>query len=121
MSKYIDIYNIKALIGCASFSGINIDKISQQLELLNREYSLPKQLFIKSRQSNIEFSKTDYNYCERKIFNNLPPLIKGYLRAGGMVGKEYFVDQKFNTIDIFILLITEKIKNRYKNKFYNKK
>ena len=29
--------------------------------------------------------------------------------------------QKFNTIDIFILLITEKIKNRYKNKFYNKK
>ena len=39
VSKYIDIYNIKALIGCASFSGINIDKISQQLELLNRAYS----------------------------------------------------------------------------------
>ena len=50
LSKYIDIYDIKALIGCASFSGINIYKISQELELLNREYSLPKQLFIKSRQ-----------------------------------------------------------------------
>lgn len=121
LSKYIDIYKIKALIGCASFSGIDIYKISKQLVFLNREYSLPKQLFIKSRQSNIEFSKNDYNHFDKNIFNNLPPLIKGYLRAGGMVSKEYFVDQKFNTIDVFILLLTEKIRNKYKNKFYNKK
>ena len=121
IAQYINIYKIKVLIGCASFGGINIYKITNELDFLNKRYSIPNQLFIKSVQSNLDLSnKIEYNYCEKNIFNNLPPLIKGYLRAGGMVSNEYFIDYQFNTIDICILLLTENIENKYKKNFYIK-
>ena len=51
------------------------------------------------------------------VFKNLPPLIKGYLRAGGMMSKDYFIDKEFNTIDFCVVVFTDQIVNRYKNKF----
>ena len=118
IAQYIDIYDIKVLIGCASFCGININDITNELYFLNKRYSLPNELFIKSIQSNLDLSnKIAYNYCEKDIFNKLPPLIKGYLRAGGMVSKGYFIDYQFNTIDVCILMLTENIENKYKKKF----
>ena len=51
------------------------------------------------------------------VFKNLPPLIKGYLRVGGMMSKDYFIDKEFNTIDFCVVVFTDQIVNRYKNKF----
>jgi putative hemolysin len=34
----------------------------------------------------------------------IPPLIKAYLRIGGFVGKDAYIDQSFNTIDVCMVL-----------------
>jgi putative hemolysin len=47
----------------------------------------------------------------------LPPLLKGYLRVGAMIGDGAFVDHQFNTVDVFVLMPIEKIARRYATRF----
>ena len=43
----------------------------------------------------------------------LPPLIKGYLRAGAFVGDGAVVDPEFNTTDVAIIVKTDMITDKY--------
>ena len=115
ISKYIKIYKIKILIGCASFNGTNPNSFKDQFSLLYYSYSLPRNYDVKSLQDNkILFTK---NIDNINILNKLPPLIKGYLRAGGMVSRNFYIDTEFETIDYCVIMLTDKIVSRYQNKF----
>ena len=50
---------------------------------------------------------------QKQALRSLPPLIKGYLRLGGMIGDGAVVDHQFGTTDVLILLPVEKISKRY--------
>jgi putative hemolysin len=43
----------------------------------------------------------------------MPPLIKGYLRLGAMIGDGAVVDRDFGTTDVFIILPVSRISERY--------
>jgi putative hemolysin len=45
--------------------------------------------------------------------------MKGYLRIGGKVSRDYFVDYKFNTIDLCVIVTTDNIDEKYKKKYLN--
>ncbi|MET3776541.1 GNAT family N-acetyltransferase [Rhizobium alvei] len=45
----------------------------------------------------------------------LPPLIKGYLRLGAMIGDGAVVDRAFGTTDVLVVLPIESISGRYLN------
>ncbi len=51
----------------------------------------------------------------KKALAALPPLIKGYMRLGAMVGDGAVVDQAFRTTDVLIVLPIGKISGRYLN------
>jgi putative hemolysin len=51
----------------------------------------------------------------KKALMALPPLIKGYLRLGAMIGSSAVVDQAFNTTDVLIVLPIASISDRYLN------
>ena len=117
ISKYIKIYKIKILMGCASFHGTNPSKFQDEFSLLYGNYRLPEAYDIKSLQHNeISIIK---NINQAAILNRLPPLIKGYLRAGGMVSESFYIDREFETIDYCVIMLTDKIVSRYQNKFLN--
>ena len=115
ISNYINNYKIKILFGCASFHGTDPKKFRNEFNLLRKNFCLCDNFNVKSLQKNsIHFQKL---HDEKMVFKNLPPLIKGYLRAGGMMSKNYFIDKEFNTIDFCVVVFMDKIVNRYKNKF----
>ena len=117
ISNYIKKYKIKILMGCASFHGTNPSKFKDEFSLLYESYRLPEDYDVKSLQSNeISFNK---NINHSTTLNKLPPLIKGYLRAGGMVSENFYIDTEFETIDYCVIMLTEKIVSRYQNKFLN--
>ena len=117
ISKYIKICKIKILMGCASFNGTNPNRFKDEFSLLYKSYRLPKNYNVKSLQNNeIPSGK---NIKQSTILNRLPPLIKGYLRAGGMVSENFYIDKEFETIDYCVIMLTEKIVSRYQNKFLN--
>jgi putative hemolysin len=49
----------------------------------------------------------------RGALTALPPLLKGYLRLGGMVGDGAVIDHQFNTTDVCILVKTELVTAKY--------
>ena len=47
----------------------------------------------------------------------VPPLIKAYLRLGGVVGQDAWVDHAFNTTDVFLMVDTAAMSARHR-RFY---
>jgi putative hemolysin len=47
----------------------------------------------------------------------LPPLIKGYLRLGGLVGEGAVIDHHFNTTDVCIIVVTDRVTEKYFNHY----
>jgi len=120
IANYISIYDIKILLGCVSFPGTNVMKFSDQLSYLKRNYSLQNELFVKSLDNNIYpiHNSKNKNISDIINFVKLPPLIKGYLRVGGKVSENCFVDHDFNTIDLCVIVKTNNIDDKYKKRFY---
>ena len=53
----------------------------------------------------------------REARRTLPPLIKGYLRAGAEIGDGAVIDRQFDTTDVFIHMPVAKIDLRYQHRF----
>ncbi|MFL5333787.1 MAG: hypothetical protein ACJ8H8_11540 [Geminicoccaceae bacterium] len=50
----------------------------------------------------------------RAALKQLPPLLKAYLRMGGMIGDGAVVDRQFNTIDVCLVLPTAQVQANYR-------
>ena len=90
-----------------------LNKMVQKRNILFKE--------VKSLDNNIysAYIKKNTNKSALKTFAKLPPLIKGYLRIGGRVSENCFVDHSFNTIDLCVIVKTENIDQKYMKKFLN--
>ena len=53
------------------------------------------------------------SFDPRRALTSLPPLIKGYLRLGGFVGDGAVIDREFNSTDVFIVVKTELVTEKY--------
>ena len=122
IASYITEYNIDLLFGCASFQGVDVDSIADQLSYLHHFHSTPEEvrpIALKERYVNMNIlPKEELN--ERRVFASLPPLIKGYLRLGATIGEGAVIDTQFNTIDVCIVVQTSLMTDRYR-KYYERK
>ena len=111
IAEYVKLYDIKILLGCASFHGTDVMKYTNELSYLRKNFSLPDELSVKSLDSKIypAYTEIDSNNNDLRTFVKLPPLIKGYLRVGGKVSHDCYVDYKFNTIDLCVIVNTNNI------------
>ena len=120
IAEYIKLYDIKVLLGCASFPGTDVQEFSKELSYLRSNFSLPEEISVNSLfDNNYPDCINNINESDIRTFAKLPPLIKGYLRVGGRVSESFFVDYDFNTIDLCIVVQTVNIDEKYKNKFLN--
>ena len=55
-----------------------------------------------------------------EAMRQIPALIKAYIRLGGFVGEGAYVDHEFNTVDVCLLMDTERMVQRYRS-FYSRK
>ena len=115
LSSYIKKSKVDLIIGCASFQCNNINKIRNQLSFLKNFYSAPKKyLTFPLKSKNAKWKSADISKISKlKIFKSLPPLIKAYLRVGAWVGEGAVFDPHFKTIDICIILKSDKIDPKY--------
>ena len=115
LSTYIKKSKVDFIIGCASFQCSNTNKIRNQLSFLKSFYSAPKKyLTFPLKSKNAKWKSADISKISKlKIFKSLPPLIKAYLRVGAWVGEGAVFDPHFRTIDICIILKSDKIDPKY--------
>jgi Putative hemolysin len=53
----------------------------------------------------------------RKAIKSIPPLIRAYLRLGGVCGDGAVIDYQFQTTDVFMILSMEDVPDKYREFF----
>ncbi|MEH3110400.1 MAG: GNAT family N-acetyltransferase [Agrobacterium cavarae] len=110
-------HRMDAMIGCASFPGIQPEAHALPLSFLHhscgskaewRTEALPE-LYREMDMMPLEAINP------RRALNAMPPLIKGYMRLGAMFGAGAVVDHAFNTTDVLVILPVSSIAGRYIN------
>lgn len=113
---------VDLMFGCASLHSTDIKSISQPLSYLYHYHLAPEHLrarAVKGRYINMNIVPKE-ELERRKVFSNLPPLIKGYLRVGATIGDGAVIDEQFNTTDVLIIVQTHEVTSRYR-KHYERK
>jgi putative hemolysin len=119
IASYLQRYSVSTLFGCASFHGVDPDEHADTLSYLAHNHLAPADLRVRALDARyVEMSRLPIGgYDARAAMRKLPPLIKGYLRVGAMVGEGAVIDHQFNTIDIFMVMPVERIGARYLGRF----
>ena len=106
-------YNIKVMFGCASLPGT--EPAPDALSYLYHHHLAPPEIRVRALEHR--YVKMDVlapgSYEPRKALARVSPLIKGYLRLGGFVGDGAVIDHEFNTTDVFIMVKTELVTEKY--------
>jgi putative hemolysin len=119
IASYLQAHNIAHMFGCASLHGADPLLHTAELSYLYHHHLAPPELRARAHDSNhvpmdrLPAASIDTRAASRA----LPPLIKGYLRVGAMVGDGGFVDHQFNTVDVFVIMPVDRITSRYAARF----
>lgn len=112
---YVQTYGIDVMLGCASLEGTNPQALALPLSYLHHNHRAPSEWRVRAvpeRYVDMNLVAQD-DIEEREALRALPPLIKGYMRAGAYVGDGAVIDHQFNTIDVLIMLPVSDINPRY--------
>lgn len=119
IAEYISHHRIGLMFGCASFPGTDLSAHAPGLSYLYHNHlahaaSRPR-VHLRKGVPLEQLGRDTYD--ERRAMFALPPLLKGYLRAGATFGDGAFIDHDFNTIDVCVVLPTAQISDRYAARF----
>ncbi|MCB9982126.1 MAG: GNAT family N-acetyltransferase [Rhodospirillales bacterium] len=122
IADYISEHDIELMFGCASLHSTDIKSISKPLSYLHHYHLAPEKIrprALKGQYINMDIiPQEDIN--ARRVFSELPPLIKGYLRAGSCIGDGAVIDEQFNTTDVFVIVQTHLLTDRYRRHYERK-
>lgn len=119
IAGYLDAHGCSLMLGCASLPGTDVAAVAPQVRYLHERHLAPLALrpvaHAARRVAHEPFAALGFD--PQAAFRALPPLVKGYLRLGAMVGEGAVLDEAFNTIDVCIVLPTERIGARYRRHY----
>ena len=119
IAAYVFSHKIDLMFGCASFPGTQPEIHQPALAYLRSQHQAPQII----RPSALPKKYIDMASKHEAIgdevikINNLPPLIKGYIRVGGQVGDGAVIDSQFNTTDVCVIVKTESLPTRYRRHY----
>ena len=119
LGEYVIRHDVEVLFGVASFPGTDLGALALPLSHLHHSHLAPKELRVRALQDHyVEMNLMPADQIEpRQAMRQMPPLIKAYLRLGGVVGEGAFIDHDFNTIDVCLLMDTVAMTDRYKDMY----
>lgn len=105
------------MFGCASFDGTVPARHAEALSFLHHHRRATGDWAVDGHRDKT--CTLDWMPAEainpRQALRAMPPLIRGYLRLGAMVGNHAFVDRQFATTDVLIILPVSHLNPRYVN------
>ncbi len=121
LADYIINRNINLMFGVASFHGNNAMDFGSALTLLNEKFKAPKTWgFRAAKKGYVDMNIIPLDKLNYKVaMNEMPSLLKAYLRMGAKVSDGAFIDLKFNTIDVGLVVATDSINKKYRD-FYGR-
>ena len=115
IAAYVFAHDIDLMFGCASLAGTDPDSVAAELTYLHHNHLAPPALRpVAVTGRHVHMDRLPPNTVDpRRVLMSLPPLIKGYLRLGAMVGGGAVIDRQFNTIDVAVVVKTDLVTDKY--------
>lgn len=110
--------DIALMFGCASLPGVDPQSMKTELAYLHHFHSVPADL---PQVRALPERYVDMNLVPKEALNpqealhELPPLVKGYIRAGTYIGDGAVIDHQFNTTDVFIYFPISRLDKRLRS------
>ena len=119
LAMYVLEREIEVLFGVASFAGQSPERLAHSLSFLHHNHLAPPEMRVKAiGPGAAPMDRVAADDIERAAaVQEIPALIKGYLRLGGFVGDGAYVDRNFNTVDVCLLMDTEQMTAKYRDQF----
>jgi putative hemolysin len=119
IAQYVFSNKVDYLVGVPSFPGTDIATEQETLAYLNAYHLAPEDIRPRAVTSAYQpLPVVDKNTIDvKRAFMALPPLLKGYLRVGAMIGDGAYIDYQFNTIDVVIVMPIAGVDDRYFNHY----
>jgi putative hemolysin len=92
------------LFGVASFHGTDAAALAQPLAYLRQHHLAPAHLRAQATGPGAVPMPQTGPADRKAALRAIPPLIKAYLRLGGVVGEGACIDAAFNTVDVCMIL-----------------
>ncbi|MFP1643475.1 L-ornithine N(alpha)-acyltransferase [Pontitalea aquivivens] len=122
LAQYVLDHGIEVLFGVASFHGTDPQALAAPLSWLHHHHLAPEPIRPRARPDH--FQRMDLIPADRldrrMAMQQMPALIKAYLRLGGFVGDGAYIDHDFNTIDVLLLMDTTAMSARHRE-FYTRR
>jgi putative hemolysin len=112
---YVRAHGIDVMIGCASLPGTDPAELALPLSFLHHHARAPAEWDVRARgDRHVEMARMPAAAIDaRAALKALPPLVKGYLRLGAMIGDGAVIDRQFGTTDVMMVLPVAAIAERY--------
>jgi putative hemolysin len=120
IADYIRARKIKFLFGCASFPGTtDPGQLMAELSYLYHYHLAPATFRPRAvGERYVAMNGVDKSGIDAgTIVNRLPPLVKGYMRLGAFVGDGAVIDYDFNTVDVCVVLKTNRLAAKYQRHY----
>ena len=119
LMAYVARFDIDLMFGCASLPGTDVAEMALPLSYLHHFCAMPENLRVRAQDDQfVEMNRIPADQIdEREGIRSLPPMLKGYVRAGCRIGDGAVVDRQFGTTDVFIYFPLSGIDARYKSRF----
>lgn len=119
LAEYVQAHDVSMMFGCASFPGTDPERVAQALSYLHHCHRAPRGW--RPRALDAQFVDMDLlprrDLDERAALRQLPPLLKGYMRVGGVFGEGAVIDRQFNTLDVCVMVETDQVVGRYQRHY----
>ena len=116
---YCRTHKIDVMFGCASFPGIVPAQHALPLSFLHHHATAKGDWRVDALGEHA--ASMDLVPLEaigmKAALAAMPPLVKGYLRLGAKFGAGAVVDTEFGSTDVFVIVRTEEISDRYLNHY----
>jgi len=109
LADYVLDRDIEIMFGVASFHGTDVAALAEPLSLLHHNHLAPPELRVRARAFQPMDLVAPEHIDRVAAMRAVPALIKAYLRLGGFVGEGAFIDHAFNTIDVCLVMDTERM------------
>jgi L-ornithine Nalpha-acyltransferase len=128
IATYTVHYDVKIMFGCASLPGTDVAELAPALTYLHHVHLAPPALRARAlpdryvamdilKPEEVDAAAAVEQFAGRAAIAALPPLIKGYLRLGALIGDGAVIDREFNTTDVCIIVVTDRITDKYFNHY----
>jgi len=115
--SYVLMHHVDVMIGCASIEGTDPDRLALPLSFLHHHALAPEEWRVRALPRRyVSMERMPKEAVDvRAALHALPPLVKGYLRLGALIGDGAVIDRQFGTTDVCMVLPVSGISQRYVN------